>query len=227
VVNGRDIWIEPARASLEADVRIFLLGSAFGVLLHQRHILPLHASAIQTTHGAVLFVGPSGLGKSTLLAALLQRGYAMLADDVTSITLEAAGGAVAFPAFPHVRLWADAATKLQYACEGLRRVRASLDKYHLPVSRFCAKPLPVRAVYALNVHQASDIRLEPVENLQKFAVLANNTYRDQFLEGLGLLQTHFQLVAAIANAVPVHRISRPVHPFLLDDLVTRIEAELV
>jgi hypothetical protein len=136
VANGQDIWIEPAPDSVEADVRLFLLGSAFGALLPQRHILPLHASAIQTTRGAVLFVGPSGHGKSTLLAALLQRGYAMLADDVTGITLDAAGGAIASPAFPCLRLRADAAAKLQHSYEGLRHVRAPLDKYQLPVTRF-------------------------------------------------------------------------------------------
>ena len=31
-------------------------------LLQQRHILTLHASAIQTEHGAVLFMGRSGIG---------------------------------------------------------------------------------------------------------------------------------------------------------------------
>lgn len=226
IVNGRHIWIEPDADGTETDVRLFLLGSSLGALLHQRHMLPLHASAIQTSRGAVLFVGPSGHGKSTLLAALVQRGYAMLADDVTALHVDATGHAIAFPSMPYMRLWADAATQLRQPLEGQRRVRASLEKYFLPVTRFCAEPLPVRAIYALHVDQGLDIRLEPVQDQQRFAMLANNTYRSEFVAGLGLLQIHFRLVAAVGNLVPVYRITRPIQPFLLDDLVDWIEAEL-
>jgi hypothetical protein len=226
VVNGQDVWIEPDADSLETDIRLFLLGSALGALLHQRHLLPMHASAIQTPRGAVLFVGPSGQGKSTLLAALLQRGYAMLADDVSVIALDTEGRAIAFPSFPYMRLWADAATHLQQPVEGKRRVQPSLDKYLLPVTHFCPEPLPVHAIYALTIHQAPDIRLESVDNLQRFEILANNTYRSEFLLGLRLHPTHFQLVAAVATRVSVRRIARPRSPFLLDDLVQQIEADL-
>ena len=59
----------PGRDLYESDVRVFLLGSCIGALLHQRGILVLHAGAIHTDKGAVLFTGPWGIGKSTLLAA--------------------------------------------------------------------------------------------------------------------------------------------------------------
>jgi hypothetical protein len=226
IVNGQQIWIEPDADSAESDVRLFLLGSALGALLHQRRMLPLHASAIQTANGAALFVGPSGRGKSTLLAALTQRGYAMLTDDVTALDVDAAGHVTAFPSMPYMRLWADMATQLQQPIEEKLRVRPSLDKYLLPVARFCAEPLPVRAIYALHIGQFPDIRLQPVGNQQRFEILANNTYRAEFLAGLGLLQTHFRLAATVANCVPVYCITRPSHPFLLDALVNRIEAEL-
>ena len=226
IVNGKRIWIEPDADSTEANVRLFLLGSALGALLLQRGLLPLHASAIQTANGAALFVGPSGRGKSTLAAALAQRGYAMLSDDVAALDVDDAGQVVAFPSMPYMRLWADAAAQLQRPTEGQRRVQPSLDKYLLPVARFCAEPLPVRAIYALHVGQSPDIRLQPVDYQQRFEILANNTYRAEFLAGLGVLQTHFRLVATVANRVPVYRMTRPNHPFLLDALVDRIEAEL-
>jgi ABC-type multidrug transport system fused ATPase/permease subunit len=98
VVKGREIWINQVNRCGDDEVRLFLLGSAFGALLHQRHILAMHASAIQTARGAVLFVGPSGNGKSTLVAAFLHRGYRMLADDVTGVIVDAASGPVALPA---------------------------------------------------------------------------------------------------------------------------------
>jgi hypothetical protein len=129
VCDGREICIEPAPTATDDDVRIFMLGSAMGALLHQRQRLVLHASAIQTDLGAVLFTGHSGAGKSTLLAAMVQRGYAMLADDITVVQFGADGAPVAIPGYPCTRLWADAAAKLNHPTEPLRRVREALEVF--------------------------------------------------------------------------------------------------
>ena len=75
--------LNTAEGSLGSDIRVFLLGSCLGALLHQRGVLALHASAIETDQGAVLFMGDSGMGKSTTLQAFIKRGYKMLADDIT------------------------------------------------------------------------------------------------------------------------------------------------
>ncbi len=87
ILDGREIRVEAAVGSTAEDIRVFLLGSAMAALLHQRRLLVLHASSIQTERGAVLFMGRSGSGKSTLSAALVQRGYPLLADDVSAVTL--------------------------------------------------------------------------------------------------------------------------------------------
>src|SRR5437588_5282775 len=64
VTNGSDVVIQRAPGAGDEDIRVFLLGSVFGALLHQRGILPLHASAIETFLGAIAFAGPIGIGKS-------------------------------------------------------------------------------------------------------------------------------------------------------------------
>jgi len=211
-------------------LRLFLLGSAFGALLHQRRLLVMHASTIQTARGAVLFVGDSGHGKSTLLAALVRRGYAMLADDVTAVTVDSPSGPVAFTSYPRLRLCADAAARLDYPVAGLPRVhspgRVSVDKYVVPVTHFCATPLPIHAVYTLNIHATPDIQLEPVNTVERFALVAANTYRPLFLEGLGLRKMHFHAAARLAKAVHIGRITRPASPYLIDELVDRLEGEL-
>src|SRR5262245_57475467 len=87
ILEGREIRIERSANSREEDIRVFLLGSVLGALMHQRNILTLHASAIRCSRGAVLFMGPSGYGKSTLAGSMLQRGYSMIADDKTGVVL--------------------------------------------------------------------------------------------------------------------------------------------
>ena len=226
VINGQEIWIDRMPNSPGNDLRLFLLGSAFGALLQQRRLLVMHASTIQTARGAVLFVGPSGHGKSTLLAALIQRGYAMLADDVTAVTVEPPSSPVAFASFPRLRLWADAAARLDYPVEALSRVHSAQDKYLVPVTHFCANPLPIHAIYTLGVHAMPDIYLEPVAPLHRFEVVLANTYRYGFLAGLGLHQMHFHAATRLSKAVHVGSITRPASPFLLEELVDRLEVEL-
>jgi len=51
----------------DADVRAYLLGSAFAAILHQRGMLPLHVGAIQSRAAVWAFTGESGAGKSTLV----------------------------------------------------------------------------------------------------------------------------------------------------------------
>jgi len=225
VVKGQEIVIEPLADHSEENLRILLLGSAFGALLHQRHLLAMHASSVQTSHGAVLFVGPSGHGKSTVLAALARRGYAMLADDVTAVSVDSPSGPLAFAAFPRQRLSADIASRLDYRVESLHRIESS-EKLLAPVARFCKDPLPVHAVYDLEVDEEPKLRLEPVDTLEGFEVLAANTYRYQFLEGLGLREMHFRAASRLAGAVHVGRFTRPASSFLLESLVDRLEEEL-
>ncbi len=225
VVKGQQIIIDRAPDCREDVLNTFLMGSGFGALMHQRRLLVMHASSIQTAHGAVLFVGPSGYGKSTLLAALVDRGYAMMADDVTAIDVESQSVPVAIASFPRMRLNADSATRIGYPVESLPRVWHS-GKYLVPVENFCAEALPVHAVFVLGVHEAPSILVEPVDSLQRFAIVANNTYRYGFMEALGLRQEHFHAAARLARVVQVRRITRPASPFLLEELVDRLGVEL-
>jgi len=230
VVNGREIVVDRVPNCPEEGLRLFLLGSAFGALLHQQRLLVMHASTIQTARGAVLFVGDSGHGKSTLLAALVKRGYAMLADDVTAVTMESPSGPVALSSYPRLRLCADAAAHLDYSVDGLPQVyspgRVPRDKYVVPVTHFCDTPLPVHAMYTLNIHAGPDIFVEAIDDVQRFALVGTNTYRYNFLEGLGLRQMHFHAAVRLARSVHIGRITRPASPYMLDELVDRLVVEL-
>jgi hypothetical protein len=82
IQDGKEIIVERAAEGDDDSLRLFLLSSALGALLQQRGILTLHSSAIEVEGGCVGFLGSSGVGKSTLAAALLQRGYRLLTDDI-------------------------------------------------------------------------------------------------------------------------------------------------
>ena len=227
VQDGREIVIEPSPASLESDVRVFLLGTCLGALLHQRGLLVLHAGAIHTEQGAVLFTGPSGSGKSTLIGELLRRGHTMMADDVCGVALDPAGAPLVLPGYPRTRLWADAAQELEHDISVMVRTRPTLEKYeHQVAEQFWDRPAPLLGIYLLTTVNRDELKLEPEPRLRTFRVMLQNTYRQKFLDGLQMRAVHFDLIAAVARQTGVTRVVRPAQPFRLRELADLIERDL-
>ncbi|MEM9487270.1 MAG: hypothetical protein AAGA83_26690 [Cyanobacteria bacterium P01_F01_bin.116] len=221
-----EVLIDRATEASDDDVRTFLLGSILGFLLHQRRILPLHASAIRTERGAVLFTGHSGAGKSTTLGAMVKRGYAMLADDVSAIVIDEQGCPQVLPAFPSSRLRADSAAKLNRSTQDAGHIGTAFDKYLFEVDHFCQEVVPLYGIYILTQHDQPKIELQPIKStVDKFSWLLVNTYRNQFIKQIGWEQEHFQLISNVLQTTQVIQVKRPTDPFLLDELVRQLEQD--
>lgn len=227
VRDGREIVVEPEGAD-EAEVRAYLLGSAIGACLQQRGYLTLHASAVGTNAGAALFAGESGVGKSTLLAAFLDRGHAALADDISAISLAGDGRPAVVGAFPHVRLWADALERIRWRAKDriLEEVRRTGSKWYVPVERFRILPLAVKVIFALATHDGDEIAIEPAAPGDAFRLLVRATYRPEFVTGLGVESDHLRMVAALVRDTQVVRVTRPRAAGRLDELTERLAERL-
>ena len=228
VREGKEIVIQREDGAVAADVRLFLLGTGASLLLHQRGLLPIHASGIRTQHGAVLFAGHSGTGKSTLLATFLARGYAMLTDDLAAITLDAKGRPLVYPGYPQLKLWADSAKELQQPTDGLRRVRPTLQKFAVPQDgALPEQPLPLLAIYLPTVHNEPALRLETLSDARKFNVFLDHTWQKLALRRMGRQAEHFGQAVAVANHSRVMRVYRPEKPFFTGELADLIEADFL
>lgn len=224
ILGNHQIVIEPFPGSKEDDVRIFLLGSVLGALLHARKMLVLHSSVIQTKLGAVLFMGSSGAGKSTLLGAFLKRGYAMMADDKAGIVVNENGVAEVMPGFPYARLTKETVDELRIPTRDLKFNR-NLGKYVVPVERFGDEPCRIHAAYALNTHNRTDLSFEPLDTLDGFQALNRQTYRRRFLHNAEKRQAHFQTLSVLSKQARVTRVLRPDDARTIDELADRIEED--
>lgn len=228
IERGCRILVDPADGVSSRNMRLFLLGSAFGALLHQRGLLPLHANAIVIDGHAVAFAGASGAGKSTLAALLHDRGYPLLSDDVCVIGLDDAGRAIAQAGVPRMRLWHDAVERSGRDARDFERALDGREKYYVPARRHDA-PAALGAIYVLKragddgEGQVGIRRLRGAEALN--AVLAH-TYRGRYVAPLGETRRHWTDCRALIARVPVFELERPWDPALLPATIAAVEAHL-
>ena len=221
--GGRDILVDPLGDA--SDVASTFVSAALAPCLQQRGVATLHAAAVAGQDGAVLLLGPSAVGKSSLAAALVERGHALLADDVTGVVLDAGGQPLALPAFPRQKLWAQTLDAMGWRGKAGARVRQGLDKHWTDPERHCAEPQPVLAAVALAVGAGAEIDIEPLSCGDAFWALTENTHRKRASDAMGGAG-HFRTVTALARRVPMLLATRPWHPFTLEALAARVDAQL-
>lgn len=221
--DGRTITIAPETDRDAPAIRAFLYGTVFAITAMRWGLFPLHAACLRFGSGVVAFSGRSGAGKSTLAAMLIDRGRAMLADDVTLLDLSGEGAPIALPSFPRVKLWQDALDRMQIDATGLERVTGNIEKFKLPVTdAFCGQPLPLHAIVMIDPEQAHDGRLTRLRPTDLLPWSKDLIYRPGAMRRMGL--THWQMQHMMRLLpLPAYRIGRVAGPDQLDGLVAQLE----
>lgn len=226
VTNGNLITIHTGGHEDWDFIRLFLLTAGFGALLHQRKVMPLHASGILIDGGAVLFSGESGAGKSTTAAAFREQGYTLVADDVAVIHHNEAGQIVVEPGVPFVKLWQESFGLLDKDVPTAGRIREEIEKYIVPTFNLVEKAVPVRQIYIL---EKSNLVTTPViktlSSIETVNHLRMGTYRYYYLIGLSGEKEHFKISFDLGNQGIVKHLTRPMQ-YPVADLVAFIEADL-
>lgn len=225
VSNGNDVSVAPCVSANSDDVRLFLFGTVFGILCHQRGLFPLHASCVDIFGQAVVLAGPSGAGKSTLAAALVRRGHRLLSDDVCVVDWCSPGGPRVLPTLARFKLWSDSMQYLGLSMAQADRVRPGLDKFSVPeISCHGAEIRKLAAVYLLTADARLDCEpeIERIYGLEVLEALVSNVYRRTLGRILGGERRLFEASARISE-VPVHRLRRGKNPAGLFTLTTILE----
>ncbi len=208
---GKEVRVQPDADVKAEDLRLFLLGSAFGAIYFQRGFFPLHASVVVINGGAIAFSGDPGAGKSTIAAWLNNQGYPLLCDDVCVIRFTVDEQPMAYPAFPRLKLWTDALSAFDIDHSGLQRDYSRADKYHLSATgEFRLEPAPLRHINLLRFSDdLAPPHIEDIKPAHAVPLLRDNTYRFQYISGLGLTQSHFLDCVKLARSTQTHFLVRP------------------
>jgi hypothetical protein len=208
--SGREILVDPEAGVPDRNIRLFLLGSAFGALLHQRGMQPLHANAVEMGGKAVAFMGESGAGKSTLAAWFHDRGFRVIADDVCVVEFAANGQAVAMPGVPRLRLWEDtlAATGRKADAFEPSYLTDQNEKYDVPIclESIAQEPLEIAAIFEIN--RGPSTRIERLTGVEAAQSVYAHTYRGAFVETVGGAEQFWVSAVKLVRTVPIYRLER-------------------
>lgn len=217
VEAGREIRIAVEPGADPGMVRLYTVGSAMGMAMHQRGILVLHGATVSRHGEARIFVGDSGAGKSTLAANLGRAGCSVLGDDTMALWNTPAGGRGVWlwQGSQVFKLWEDSLVALGMGVEGLVPLGNRTNKFYLanhgPETDSPGEVvagLPLREIIVLETGDGPP-RIEPLRGLQALQAVAIHTYRPEYVQVLGREAEHFRQCGSLTRDVEVSRLIRP------------------
>jgi hypothetical protein len=151
--ESNEIGVHAEPGITTETLRHLLLDQVLPRLLAHHGRLIVHGAAVQVDDRALVFVGDTGAGKSTLAASFNADGYRLLCDDGVVLT-PGKSCTMALPTYRSLRLWPDSvagiyaevAPKVAPMAHYSTKQRVLVDDGS-PSAR---EPLPLAAVYVLS-----------------------------------------------------------------------------
>lgn len=221
---GQTLTVAPGDRANPQLLNLYILSEALGLILHQRGLMLIHASAIRIRDAVVIFVGVPGEGKSTTAAAFAQRGHLVLSDDMVAIDFSRPQPMV-LPAFPQIKIWSASVKGLNYNESTLAPLFPGSTKRTIRQTEdFEIEGIPLAQVLFLETGDRFSLdRLdasEAIVQLTRFFSCPN-----PLLQGTALSQ-HFDHCTQLLHTVPVNRLTRPKSFPALQQLITWVEEGL-
>lgn len=229
--NSSEIIVEPEPGADDQSIRLFLLSNVMAAIIHQRDMVPMHASAIVHQDGIVLFCGESGVGKSTTISKLNQIGYKLFSDDVCVLrnTTGNSKKIEAFGSYPMIKLWQNSFKILDLPlAESNAQIRPHLPKYagyfH---EEFITTAQPVKQIFILEKSvDSKKASIKKLNSIEAFSQLEKNIYRRLQAEAAKKRKVNFTMLTQLTSKIPVFRLSRPRNTNSLSQLVDLVDSHL-
>ena len=189
--SGGEIQCHLVSSAPLETIRHLLIDQVFPLFLSHHGFLVLHASSIATPEGAIVFLGITGMGKSTLAASFSLEGYPILTDDY--FILDSIDGQLCVtPSYPSVRLWDDSISSVFKHRPSTSGVAHYTNKKRLTINNgellFYQESVRLHRVYCIgykdNEYDGCDVIIEPISARDAFIEMATATFKlDIFHQG--------------------------------------------
>ena len=208
--NGHAVRCWPVPGISEYTVDHLYLNQVLPLVLSKQGKFVFHASAIEAGSGALVFMGETGRGKSTLAASFATNGFRFLTDDGLLVE-EVNGGYQVQPSHPSIRLWEDSqdalvaedvpsAPPVQYTSKA--RFLAGEDM------AFCEEARPLQRIYFLGEGTASAVEFQPMVPSEALIELVRHSFLLD-IEEQALLAQHFDRLARLVSRPIFYRLDYP------------------
>ncbi len=207
--SGNHVAVIPDENATTSTIDLYLNGSVYGAILHQRKTLPLHGSCFRYQGLGIMLCGESGAGKSSLTTSFCLQGADFLTDDVTPIVFQN-GKPHIWGISDRVKLWSDSLQQLNQTEVGLERIMPAREKFYFPMTSNTETLVPLDLIIILHVYDQPDLMIEPLTGIPGFTALRNEIFRREYLQGMpGSETAYLSQLIAIGQAVQVINVYRP------------------
>lgn len=206
----------------ENAVELYLNGSVYGAILHQRKVIPLHGSSFRYRGLGIMICGDTGAGKSSLTASFCINGAEFLTDDVTPVLLKS-GTPYIWAMSDRMKLWRDTLVQLGREEDELHRIHPEMEKFFYTMNTAAGNIFRLDQICILMVKETKTVEFEELTGSSKFSALRNEIYRPEYLNGMpDNAPVYFGYLIDISNNVRVTKVSRP-EEIRIQELMISIE----
>ncbi len=189
------------------QIALYIQSHCVPYICLQRGHLVLRGSAVRFGEQCAVFCGPASSGKTTYAAALYNRGFDVISDEVCVFNEhnEVLAG------YTYLKVWHDVLSYLRLEPTDFSPLFPGINKYVFPLEAAQATTaLPVSAIYLLYQDYIKEWHTKPVRGLGKLNYLKSpsHAYRPGVRSKLGLPDLIVQQTR-LMQAVSIIKTKRP------------------
>lgn len=208
--DGNKVVCVPVPEVSQPTLEHLYLNQVLPLALGKQGSMVFHGSAVAMDDGAIIFLGMSGRGKSTLAAAFASQGRPFLTDDAA--VLDASSGRYTVqPSHASIRLWDDSRERLLDSNATLAPAVDYTSKARLlagPGLLHCGEPRNLLTAYVLGDGSADDVTFRCLSEAEMLVEWTKHSFLLD-IEDRALIQQHFERVVALANGVACYGLDYP------------------
>lgn len=224
-----DILCCPSSGVSDEMIKHLLLDQVIPRLASHTGEIVLHASAIVMDGQAIVFLGDTGWGKSTIAASFNMNGYQLLNDDCLLLR-QKNNAIIGIPNYVGIRLWPDSFDAVVDADHVLNDIIYCSSKRRLILHKnlnTCNEKIPIGAIFVLNSpdksKNVSNVKIDKITGAEVFMELIKHSFMLDVTD-MRKADEKFSAIGQIATSmIPVYRLTYKRHHMLLNSLCNTIK----